>query len=142
MPQADPAAEFDLLYAQGSELFKAFPEYQFKTVTALLVIIGWLVTSESAQKFIAQHAGIAMPATFMACGVLVCFKFVWIGGHYARMRLLHDRLVALAPAKGLTAASVDCLRLGPMLPLTYLVVNVLLCSATMVVVWLICHRVT
>ena len=36
---AAPSSDFDALYSQAIELFKAFPEYQFKTVTAMLVIM-------------------------------------------------------------------------------------------------------
>lgn len=45
---------------QTTEPFKAFPEFQFKTVTVLLVIIGWPVTSGgggSAQALGCAHFG-------------------------------------------------------------------------------------
>jgi len=135
------APEFDLLYSQATELFKAFPEFQFKTVTALLVIIGWLVTSEGAQRFISHNSVVALPATVIAFALLIAFKFLWIIGHYRRMAAMHRRLVELAPSKGLPPESVSVLRLGPVLPISYLVVNVLLCLAAVTVVWLICHPI-
>jgi len=133
--------DFDLVYSQATELFKAFPEFQFKTVTALLVIIGWLVTSDGAQKFINVNAVVTLPATIVAFAFLVAFKFVWIIGHYKRMRELYAQLSMLAPAQGVSVESIATLRLSPVLPATYLVVNILLCLAAVTVVWLICHPI-
>jgi len=70
---------------------------------------------------------------------LIIFKFVWIIGHYRRMREMHRRLIALAPMKGVSVESVAVFDLRPVLPATYLVVNILLSSAAVTVIWLICH---
>ena len=142
MPTSNSSLEFDLLYSQATELFKAFPEFQFKTVTALLVIIGWLVTSSGAQTFIHDNSAVALPSSIIAFSLLIIFKFVWIHGHYRRMRETHRRLVALAPLKGVSVESVAVFDLRPVLPATYLVVNVLLSLAAVTVVWLICHPLT
>lgn len=142
MAEKDSSLEFDLLYSQASELFKAFPEFQFKTVTALLVIIGWLVTSGGAQTFIHDNAAVALPSAIVAFGLLIAFKFVWVIGHYRRIRDMHGRLVALAPIKGLSVESVAVFDMRPVLPVTYLVVNVLLSSAALTVIWLICYPIS
>jgi hypothetical protein len=139
MAASNSSLEFDLLYSQATELFKAFPEFQFKTVTALLVIIGWLVTSGGAQTFIHDNSAVALPSSVIAFGLLIIFKFVWIIGHYRRMREMHRRLIALAPMKGVSVESVAVFDLRPVLPATYLVVNILLSSAAVTVIWLICH---
>lgn len=133
------SAEFSLIYEQAKECFKAFPEYQFKTVSAILIIIGWLLTATSAQIFIAQHSTVTLPATLFAFCMLMFFKFVWILGHYQQMRRLHERLVGLAKSEGFSSETVEVFKLSAVLPATYLMVNVLLCSAVIVVVWMICQ---
>lgn len=142
METTKTSKEFDLVYLQATELLKAFPDFQFKTVTALLVIIGWLVTSEGAQKFIHLNAATTLPATLATFALLVAFKFVWIIGHFRRMRELYAQLTILASEQGVSINCIAGLRLSPLLPATYLVVNILLCVAVVAVVWLICHPAT
>jgi hypothetical protein len=136
---AAPSTDFDVLYSQAIELFKAFPEYQFKTVTAMLVIIGWLISSETAQKFIRLHPDTALPWGIAAFSLLAVLKGVWVYGHYNRINLLHARLVQLAPSQSLSAESLAQLKIGKVLPLTYVLVNAMLCAAGSVVLWLVCH---
>jgi len=131
--------EFDLMYSQLYDLSKALPEFQFKTVTALLVIIGWLVTSVSAQGFIKLNSSVTLPATIFVFGLLVVFKSIWIFGHYHRIRGLHKKIENLAIETGLTVDSVSALKLSIVLPATYFVINVLLSAAVVVTVWLICN---
>ncbi len=134
-----PKSEFDLLYAQVVELTKAFPEFQFKTVATLSVIIGWLITSEGAQAFVKTHEVVTLPGSMLAFGVLIVLKFIWIVGHKRRIDQMHARLVLLAPGAELPPTALDFLRLGPVLPATYIVVNVIMSAVGMVVVWLICR---
>lgn len=131
--------EFDLMYSQLNDLSKAFPEFQFKTVTALLLIIGWLVTSVSAQGFIKLNATVTFPATIIAFSLLVVFKSIWIVGHYRRIRVLHNKIETIALENDLAVESVSALRLGIILPVTYFAINVLLSTAVVVTVWLICY---
>jgi hypothetical protein len=133
-----PPTEFDLVYAQAVDLFKAFPEYEFKTVAALTVIIGWLVTSDGAQAFIKTHAAVTLPGTELAFGLLIVLKSIWILGHYRRMNRMHCHLVGLAKSNELPPSAVEMLRLGPILPITYFLVNVVLSTVAIAVVWLIC----
>ena len=97
------SSDFDALYSQAIELFKAFPEFQFKTVTEMLVILGWLVSSDTAQKFIKLHSDVALPAGIAAFALLLILKSLWILGHYNRVKALHQRLVVMAPDHGLSA---------------------------------------
>jgi hypothetical protein len=138
MSTSTTKSEFDLIYSQAVELTKAFPEYQFKSVTALLIIIGWLITSQGAQSFINMHASITLPGSIVAFALLLTMKFIWILGHQRRINRMHARLVTLAPSVHLPVTSLDALRLGPILPVTYLIVNVIMSVVVVVVVWLIC----
>ena len=105
----------------------------------MLVIIGWLVSSDTAQKFIRLHADIALPLGIAAFALLAVLKTIWIYGHYQRMRSLHERLVELAPIHALSAESLAQLSIGRTLPATYLLVNVVLCTVGAVVLWLVCR---
>lgn len=136
---AAPSSDFEALYNQAMELVKAFPEYQFKTVTAMLVIIGWLVSSETAQKFIRLHAETVLPWGTAAFGLLAVLKAIWIYGHSKRISALHARLLELAPVHSLSAESLTQLNVGRVLPVTYLLVNTVLCIAGSVVLWLLCN---
>jgi hypothetical protein len=133
-----PTREFELVYGQATDLLKSFPDFQFKTITAIVIIIGWLVTSESAQRFIHSHSSIAMPATVLAFGTLVVFKFIWILGYYRQLRSTYRHLVELASNAGIRSETLAIFRLTPVLPVTYLVIHIILNAAAITVVWLIC----
>lgn len=135
---AAPSSDFEALYGQATELAKAFPEYQFKTVTAMLVVLGWLISSDSAQLFIRQHSDYSLPLGVFAFALLAVLKTIWIYGHVRRMQSLHVRLLQLAPLHGLTPEALSQLNLGTFLPASYVVVNVVLCAAGSVVLWLVC----
>lgn len=134
-----PSSDFDALYGQAVELVKVFPEYQFKTVTAMLVIIGWLVSSEAAQKFIRRHADTMLPLGVATFALLAFLKAIWILGHCRRMNALHSPLVHLAPSHNLSAESLVQFKIGKILPATYLLVNLVLCTVGAFVLWYICH---
>ena len=60
------STEFDLLYAQASEMSRSLPESQFKTIASILLVIGWLITASTAQEFIRANAAVVVPATVLA----------------------------------------------------------------------------
>ena len=138
MAESRDLVEFNLVCGQADSLAKGFPEAQFKTVAALFVIVGWLLTASTAQTFIRSHAAILLPATVLAMAALICFKAVWIFGYYSRARKLHSRLVLLARAQGLAPEAVEALCVGPTIPLTFFMINAIVCASIVVVVWLIC----
>lgn len=131
-------AEFNLVYGQAVERAKGFPEAQFKTVAALLVIDGWLLTASTAQDFIRAHAGIVLPATVMAFALLIAFKALWISAHQRRSKDLHARLVVLATEGGLSVETVSIFDDGVLQPVSFFIVNVLACLSVIAIVWLIC----
>lgn len=137
-PVARDLAEFNLVYGQAVERAKGFPEAQFKTVAALLVIDGWLLTATTAQDFIRAHAWLLLPATVVAFVLLIAFKGLWIAAYQRRSKSLHARLVALAREGGLSIETVSMFDEGPLLPVSFFVVNVLACASVIVIVGLIC----
>lgn len=128
---------FDLMYAQAVELGKAFPDFQFKTVTALSVFIGWMVTSDGAQNFVAKHSDVSMAGASIAFGFLILFQFIWILGHYKLSQGIFFKLVELAAENGISDSVIDVLKPRWLLVATYLVVNLLLCSAAITTVGLL-----
>lgn len=51
--------EFSVLYASYARAYERFLDNGFKTSTVLLVVLGWLLSSESARDFITSHSFIA-----------------------------------------------------------------------------------
>jgi hypothetical protein len=47
--------KFNALYTSYARAYERFLENGFKTSTVLLVILGWLLSSESARKFFTEH---------------------------------------------------------------------------------------
>ena len=138
MAESRDLAEFNLVYGQADSLVKGFPEAQFKTVAALFVIIGWLLTANTAQAFIRSHASVLLPATIAAMAMLVLFKALWIYGYYRRVQVLHSRLILLGRAQGFSLETVDVFSAGPVVPVTFFLVNAVVCASIVCVVRLIC----
>ena len=129
--------EFNLLYTQATEMAKAFPESQFKTIASILVIIGWLVTASTAQQFIHANAAAAIPATIFAFSTFVLFKALWIRLHFKRCQALYAQLLRLVESQELSPTVIETLKPHPLIPLTFFAVNLIVCSAAVVVVWLV-----
>lgn len=138
MSDARDLTEFKLVYDRAAELARDLPDAQFKTVASLLVIMGWLITADTAQSFIRLHRVVTLPATVLAVTLFVVFKALWIGSHYARTRTLHARLTALAKANHLSPETVDAFRPNLVIAATLFFINVLVCGAVAVCVALIC----
>ena len=130
--------EFDIIYSQAENLLKTFPEYQFKTITAMIIVIGWLLTAETAQLFIRANADVVLPATAVTFTVLAVFKVLWIKLHVGKIKLSYLRLKVLAEKLGLSNDSIDLFNLGSVITYTYFVINTLMSVAVFVTVYLIC----
>ena len=136
--QSNLQQEFDIIYSQAENLLKTFPEYQFKTVTAMIIVIGWLLTAETAQLFIRANADVVLPATAVTFTVLAVFKVLWIKLHVGKIKLSYLRLKVLAEKLGLSNDSIDLFNLGSVITYTYFVINTLMSVAVFVTVYLIC----
>jgi hypothetical protein len=136
--QTNLQQEFDIIYSQAENLLKTFPEYQFKTITAMIIVIGWLLTAETAQIFIRANADIVVPATAVTFTVLAVFKILWIKLHVGKIQLSYLRLKVLAEKLGLSDDSIDIFNIGSVITYTYFVINTLMSVAVFVTVYLIC----
>jgi hypothetical protein len=130
--------EFEIIYSQAENLLKTFPEYQFKTVTAMIIVIGWLLTAETAQIFIRANVEVVLPATAFTFTVLAVFKILWIKLHVGKIKLSYLRLKILSEKLGLSNDSIDIFNLGSVITYTYFVINTLMSVAVFVTVYLIC----
>jgi hypothetical protein len=52
---------FSFLYDLLKDIYSDYDNYIFKTTSAILVIIGWLLTSKDARAFIAAHRCVVIP---------------------------------------------------------------------------------
>ena len=130
--------EFDIIYSQAETLLKTFPEYQFKTVTAMIIVIGWLLTAETAQIFIHANADVVLPATAFTFTVLGVFTILWTKIHVGKIQLSYVRLKVLAEKLGVSNDRIDLFNIGSLLAYTYFVINTLMASGVFVTVYLIC----
>ncbi len=130
--------EFDIIYSQAENLLKTLPEYQFNTAAAMIIIIGWLLTAETAQVFIHSNAKTVLPATAFAFGILAIFKIFWVRMHVNKINLCHRRLQALSESLGLSVGSIDIFKINPVITYTYYFINALMSLAIIVTVYLIC----
>jgi hypothetical protein len=136
--QPNVQQEFDLIYSQAEQLLKTFPEYQFKTATAMIIVIGWLLTAQTAQTFIQANANVVLPATGVTFSILAGFKILWIKIHVGKINQCYLRLKSLANQLGVSNDSIDIFNLGSLITYTYIVINTLMSAAVFVTVYLIC----
>src|SRR5258708_14359 len=52
---------FSFLYQQLKDYYTEYSYYVFSTTSAILLMIGWLLTSTDARTYISQHARIKLP---------------------------------------------------------------------------------
>lgn len=131
--------EFTIIYSQAEVLLKTFPEYQFKTVTAVVIVLSWLLTAETAQNFIRTHADITFPATAMAFSLLTALEYIWLKAHSNRIQQSYLKLKVLIVELEMSHDCIDLFNLDKRLYITYFMVNLLMSIAVIVTVYLICH---
>lgn len=135
----DTVKAFSLIYSQAELLLKTFPEYQFKTVTAIVIVLGWLLTAETAQLFISQHAQVTFPATALAFTILTIFEYIWLKAHANKIKRSYLKLKELSVQLNLSTDCIELFNLDDRLYKTYVLLNVLLSLSVVTTVYLICY---
>lgn len=127
---------FDRLYAQSWELTKLFPDYQFRFSATLAVVLGWILTSKETQSFIINNRLLSRYGTVILTSTLVVFHSRWVLRHarqahrcYAELEMMSRQLLNNSEALLGAVTLVDWF-----LPISYIIVNVLLCGAICLVV--------
>ncbi|TQV65836.1 hypothetical protein FKG94_27920 [Exilibacterium tricleocarpae] len=128
--------EFEILENQARDLYKAFPELEFRTIAAFTLIIGWLLTAEHAQSFILNNAFISKLSASFAFGSFAIVQAIFLRGHYLNLSRVCSALEAVAKENGYSLVIVNTYRVSSFLPISYALINVLFCLAivTLVVV--------
>jgi hypothetical protein len=129
--------KLQFLVAQCSEVTKSFPDLQFRFSAAIAIVLGWVLTSQEAKSFIGKHASVSRIGAVVLCGMLVIFHSIWVFKHYKRADRIHIELNEFATRvlpEG--KAFLESLRIDPFLPWSYLAVNLFVCGAIVVAVWL------
>lgn len=132
--QADEKA-FDRLHSVSWELVKLFPEYQFRFSAALGIVLGWILTSADTQAFIAANRLLSRSGALTISVMLVIFHSVWVWNHARQLATLRE---ALEKIRRRLKSAPEALMAGPrlvdgFLPVSYLLVNVALCTAIFLV---------
>jgi hypothetical protein len=127
---------FQITFNQASELAKALPGYQFQFSAALVIVLGWLLTSQRAAEFLSAHPGLAKVGSAILVTCLIVFHAAWLLRHVRRAQALHRELRSLAQDVFVGSdALVESVRIDPFLPWSYMAVNGLICSAILIVCW-------
>ncbi len=127
---------FQFLFTQSAELAKALPTYQFQFSAALVIVLGWLLTSEDATKFVRVNAVPARIGSVVLVTCLVLFHSLWLLRHVRRANRLHRELTRFAKLTFPDSeALVDSVSIDRFLPWSYVIVNLLICGAILTVCW-------
>jgi len=85
--------KFTLLYESLQDIFKMYMDVFWRTFTAIVIIIGWVVTSEDTQVFLGSHNVNTISLIAIALsGLIHCYSsWTYYSFSKQRMRLL-DKL--------------------------------------------------
>ena len=129
---------FDRLYSQSWELTKLFPEYQFRFSATLALVLGWILTSQETQSFIAHHRPLSRYGTIVLTVTLVGFHSRWVLRHARLVHLCYSDLSEVAKhldIKPTTALLEGVCLVDRFLPISYILINFILCAAICMVVF-------
>ena len=127
---------FQFLFAQASDLSKALPTYQFQFSAALVIVLGWLLTSSGAAGFIQRNRVFSRAGATVLVICLISFHGLWVARHVRRANRLHQALAILAKASYPGSESlIESVSIDPFLPWSYIIVNALICGAILFVCW-------
>ena len=109
--QASPKEQFDQLFGQLKELYTLFFDSFSKLSASYMLIIGWLITSESARSFLKMHREvaylfIAILAVLSAVYTILCKRMFRKSAHLVlQMNELNYMDAPLYKGKTISAAS-------------------------------------
>jgi hypothetical protein len=124
-PENSTAAkdEFNALYGSYARAYERFVENAYKTTTLMLVILGWLLSSEAARRFLHEDRTV-----LALCVLLIAFAAVSIWATFRRLAALsaslREKLDRLAYVH---ADSYDQHRIGRSTLVAVIGQNLLLC---------------
>jgi hypothetical protein len=93
--QADPGKAHEFLVGQLAERKKELVEAAFKHGAVICLVLGWIVSSEQAQRFFAASWWVR----FFATAGLITYAVVytcWVAAHYRHSRGIFKNLEAIA----------------------------------------------
>jgi hypothetical protein len=90
---------FQALYGSYVRAYERFPENGFKTSTALLVILGWLLSSSNARDYFADHVQDRWGAIGLIsiAAVFLCLTFHRLSSLSRSLRARLDKLAFIQP---------------------------------------------
>lgn len=127
---------FERLYSQSWELTKLFPEYQFRFSATLALVLGWILTSKDTQNFIATHRPLSQYGTILLTATLVVFHSRWVLRHARQLHACYAELSEITKhLHSNPKALLESVRLvDNFLPISYIIINFILCAAICLVV--------
>src|SRR2546423_5188760 len=96
----DLEPHFTFLYQLLKDNYTDYSYYVFSTTSAVLLIIGWLLTSTDARTYISEHARIRVP---MIIGIV----FFFVAEIYLSYGALHRSNVILGLLNNVVVATTD-----------------------------------
>lgn len=130
-------SDFEILESQAKDLFRAFPDLEFKTIAAFTLIIGWLLTAEHAQSFIVKNSTISLLGAGFAFGMFSIVQIFFLRGHYLKLLEVSSAMENLAKSGDHAIEIVNTYKVGPFLPVSYAAINVAFCFAIITLVYVI-----
>jgi len=92
--QADPGKVHEFLVGQLAERKKELVEAGFKHGAVICLVLGWIVSSQQAQRFFATSWWVQFLATAGLVTYLVVYT-CWVAAHYRHSRDIFKNLEAL-----------------------------------------------
>ena len=92
--RATPKERNDILVDQLKEYYAGIIDFEFKQGAVLLLILGWLLSTEAARKVMAADWA-ARAGVCSAALLLTAFHAVWVWRYYARSARVYARIAEL-----------------------------------------------
>ena len=123
----DPGAakeQFNALYGSYARAYERFVENAYKVTTLMLVILGWLLSSDTARKFLdTDHLVLTLCVVLIALAAISIFTtFLRLTRLYASLRMKLDQLAYI------DSGSYDQHRISGAMIIAVIGQNLLLCA--------------
>ena len=133
--QADPGKVHEYLVGQLSERKKELVEAAFKHGAVICLVLGWIVSSEQAQRFFAASWWVRAFASVGLLTYAVLYS-CWVGAHYRHSRLIFKDLENNAFMDSKLFAF---LVIHPGFALSFVILHEMLCLVMIASIWMIPH---
>lgn len=113
--------KFELLYSITKQWYDSLIAFQFRFTGFILLVLGWLITTENTKNFIRSHKQISNVSIPILLIFTVALHAIWVYRHYQKNNSTYRRLREFCRQSNyINEENFKTLKIDRILPISYI----------------------